>query len=92
MSMFDYDTRRITPQVVLVGTAHAACSSHGGGGCGGGSRNGIGPVFVGVRPDYRRRRSQAYGVASGVNNILVINHVTTPGRVTAILVNKTLGF
>jgi len=26
-----------------------------------------------------------------VNNILIINHVTTPGRVTAILVNKTLG-
>jgi hypothetical protein len=22
MSMFDYDTRRITPQVVLVGTVH----------------------------------------------------------------------
>jgi thioredoxin reductase (NADPH) len=39
-----------------------------------------------------RRAWQAYGVASGVNNILVINHVTTPGRVTAILVNKTLGF
>jgi LUD domain len=39
-----------------------------------------------------RRARQAYGVPSGVNNILIINHVTTPGRVTAILVNKTLGF
>ena len=39
-----------------------------------------------------RRARQAYGVASGVNNVLIINHVTTPGRLTAILVNKTLGF
>jgi hypothetical protein len=39
-----------------------------------------------------RRARQAYGVPSGVNNILIINHVTAPGRVTAILVNKTLGF
>jgi len=36
-----------------------------------------------------RRARQAYGVASGVNNVLIINHVTTPGRVTAILVHKT---
>jgi hypothetical protein len=43
-------------------------------------------------PLEHRRARQAYGDASGVNNILVINHVTTPGRVTAILVNKTLGF
>ena len=40
--------------------------------------------------DHRAR--EAYGVASGVNSILIINRVTTPGRVTAILVNKTLGF
>src|SRR5260221_152401 len=39
-----------------------------------------------------RRARQAYGVASGVNNVLIINYVTTPGRVIAILVNKTLGF
>ena len=39
-----------------------------------------------------RRARQAYGVASGVNNVLIINYVATPGRVTAILVNKTLGF
>jgi len=29
---------------------------------------------------------------SGVNNILVINKVVTPGRVTAIIVNERLGF
>lgn len=40
--------------------------------------------------DHRAR--QAYGVPSGVNNILIINRVATPGRVTAILVDKTLGF
>jgi len=39
-----------------------------------------------------RRARQAYGVPSGVNNILIINRVAIPGRVTAILVNKPLGF
>jgi hypothetical protein len=39
-----------------------------------------------------RRARQAYGVPSGVNSILIINRVTVPDRVTAILVNKTLGF
>src|SRR5258708_2086841 len=39
-----------------------------------------------------RRARQAYSVPSGVNNMLIINRATTPGRVTAILVNKTLGF
>jgi hypothetical protein len=39
-----------------------------------------------------RRARQAYGVASGVNNILVINKVIAPGRVTAILVDQPLGF
>ena len=29
---------------------------------------------------------------SGVNNILIINKVMTPGRVTAIIVNERLGF
>jgi len=38
-----------------------------------------------------RRARQAYGVPSGVNNILIVNQVA-PGRVTAILVNKALGF
>jgi YkgG family uncharacterized protein len=39
-----------------------------------------------------RRARQAYGVPSGVNNILVINNVIAPGRVTAILVSEPLGF
>ena len=40
--------------------------------------------------DARARR--AYGVPSGVNNILIINKVITPGRVTAIIVSERLGF
>ena len=40
--------------------------------------------------DARARR--AYGVPSGVNNILIINKVMTPGRVTAIIVEERLGF
>lgn len=39
-----------------------------------------------------RRARQAYGVPSGVNNLLVINKVIAPGRITAILVNESLGF
>jgi hypothetical protein len=39
-----------------------------------------------------RRARAAYGVPSGVNNILVINRVITPGRVTAMLVRESLGF
>jgi hypothetical protein len=39
-----------------------------------------------------RRAREAYGVPSGVNNILIINKVVTPGRVTAILVGEPLGF
>src|SRR3954451_1805139 len=39
--------------------------------------------------DARARR--AYGVPSGVNNILIINKVVTPGRVTAIIVDERLG-
>jgi len=39
-----------------------------------------------------RRAREAYGVPSGVNNILVINKATAPGRITAILVNESLGF
>ncbi|HEX2043202.1 MAG TPA: LUD domain-containing protein [Acidimicrobiales bacterium] len=40
--------------------------------------------------DERARRM--YGVPSGVNNILIINRVIVPGRVTAILVKERLGF
>jgi len=39
-----------------------------------------------------RRARQAYGVPSGVNNVLFINKAIFPGRITAILVNETLGF
>ena len=39
-----------------------------------------------------RRARQAYGVPSGVNNVLVINRVVVPGRVTAILVREPIGF
>src|SRR5688500_7108879 len=35
---------------------------------------------------------QAYGVPSGVNNILIINKVITADRVTAIIVKERLGF
>lgn len=40
--------------------------------------------------DARARRT--YGVPSGVNNILVVNKVMTPDRVTAIIVRERLGF
>ena len=38
------------------------------------------------------RAKEAYGVPSGVNNVLVINKVLVPGRITAILVKESLGF
>ena len=38
------------------------------------------------------RARGAYGVPSGVNNILIINKVLAVGRVTAIIVNERLGF
>jgi hypothetical protein len=39
-----------------------------------------------------RRAREAYGVPSGVNNVLVVNKAIAPGRITAILVNEPLGF
>ena len=39
-----------------------------------------------------QRARQAYGVPSGVNNVLIINHVVVPGRITAVVVNEALGF
>ena len=39
-----------------------------------------------------RRALEAYGVPSGVNNILIINHAVAPDRITAILVHEALGF
>jgi LUD domain len=38
------------------------------------------------------RARQAYGVPSGVNNLLIINQEIARGRITAILVNDLLGF
>jgi LUD domain len=42
------------------------------------------------REDARAR--QAYGVPSGVNNILIISRVVVPDRVTVVLVPERLGF
>ncbi len=39
-----------------------------------------------------RRAREAYGVPSGVNNILIINHAVAADRITAILVHEALGF
>ena len=39
-----------------------------------------------------RRAREAYGVPSGVNNVLIINKAIAAGRITAILVNEQLGF
>jgi hypothetical protein len=39
-----------------------------------------------------QRARDAYGVPSGVNNILIINRAITPGRITAVLVRQSLGF
>src|SRR6266496_80006 len=59
----------------------------------------VGDVATGMRRIYEycypledARARRAYGVASGVNNILVINKVMTPGRVTAVIVKERLGF
>jgi hypothetical protein len=39
-----------------------------------------------------RRARLAYGVQSGVNNVLAINKPVVPGRITAIVVAESLGF
>jgi hypothetical protein len=38
------------------------------------------------------RAWNAYGVRSGVNNILIVNKTVAPGRITTILVDEQLGF
>lgn len=38
------------------------------------------------------RARQAYGVPSGVNNVLIINRVLMPGRVKVVLVRQVVGF
>ncbi|HZM39706.1 MAG TPA: LUD domain-containing protein [Acidimicrobiales bacterium] len=40
--------------------------------------------------DHRAR--EAYGVGSGVNNVLIVNRSIAPGRITVILVREPLGF
>lgn len=56
-------------------------------------------VDTGVRRIYEyswpledQRAREAYGVPSGVNNILIINRAPAEARITTILVNETLGF
>lgn len=53
---------------------------------------GIRRIYEYCYPLEDARARQAYGVPSGVNNILVINKVIWPGRVTAIIVKERLGF
>jgi LUD domain len=59
----------------------------------------VADVAAGIRRIYEycypledARALQAYGVPSGVNNIVIVNKVITPGRVTAIIVKERLGF
>jgi hypothetical protein len=39
-----------------------------------------------------RRAREAYGVPSGVNNVLIINRAIAPSRISAVLVRQSLGF
>jgi hypothetical protein len=39
-----------------------------------------------------RRAREAYGVPSGVNNVLIVNRAITPGRISVVLVRQSLGF
>jgi len=39
-----------------------------------------------------RRAREAYGVPSGVNNVLIINRAITPSRISTVLVRQSLGF
>jgi hypothetical protein len=39
-----------------------------------------------------RRAREAYGVPSGVNNVLIINRTIAPNRISAIVVRQSLGF
>ena len=49
-------------------------------------------IFEYALPLEDQRAREAYGVASGVNNILIINRAVAPDRITAILVHEALGF
>lgn len=59
----------------------------------------VADVDAGIRRIYEyslpledKRAREAYGVPSGVNNVLIINRVVAGGRITAILVHESLGF
>jgi hypothetical protein len=53
---------------------------------------GIRRIYEYSLPLEDRRARDAYGLPSGVNNILIMNKVVAPDRVTAILVHEVLGF
>jgi hypothetical protein len=53
---------------------------------------GIRRIYEYSLPLEDRRAREAYGLPSGVNNILIMNKVVAPDRVTAILVHEVLGF
>jgi hypothetical protein len=53
---------------------------------------GIRRIFEYALPLEDRRARDAYGVPSGVNSILIINHTVAADRITAILVHEVLGF
>ena len=53
---------------------------------------GIRRIYEYCYPLEDARARQAYGVPSGVNNILIINKVLAPARITAIVVKESLGF
>jgi hypothetical protein len=53
---------------------------------------GIRRIFEYSLPLEDRRAREAYGVPSGVNNILIINNQVAADRITAILVHEVLGF
>jgi hypothetical protein len=53
---------------------------------------GIRRIFEYALPLEDQRAREAYGVASGVNNILIINRAVAADRITAILVHEALGF
>jgi hypothetical protein len=59
----------------------------------------VADVSTGLRRIYEycfpledRRAREAYGVPSGVNNILIINRAITPARISTVLVKQSLGF
>jgi len=59
----------------------------------------VADVAMGLRRIYEyclpledHRAREAYGVGSGVNNVLIVNRSLAPGRITVILVRESLGF